>query len=282
MEQTKVPALVLKMQVLKNNMTTAEQRVVDTIIEHPQDVIYASVAELAERSKVSDPTVIRTCKKLGFNGYQDLKITLAKELVNPLQAINENISPEDDSRTVAAKTFQSIIQTLKLTHDTLNIPDIEKAVASIVGARKVEIIGVGNSHGIALDLQHKLLRLGIDAIAFSDPHMAAVCLAYMTEEDLLFCISHSGSSREIVDLAQQGKNKGVQIISLSNIGVSPLSKLSDTSLHTVSNETHYRIIGLDSRIAQLAVIDTIYNLISMQKTDEDMLQVENAMKGRKY
>lgn len=66
------------------------------------------------------------------------------------------------------------------------------------------------------------------------------------------------------------------------IGVSPLSKLSDTSLHTVSNETHYRIIGLDSRIAQLAVIDTIYNLISMQKTDEDMLQVENAMKGRKY
>jgi RpiR family carbohydrate utilization transcriptional regulator len=267
---------------LRETLTKSEQRVVDSIIANPQEVIYASVAELAERSKVSDPTVVRTCKKLGLNGYQDLKITLAKELVNPLQAVNEEILPGDDTHTVANKVFQSTIRTLNFTHDTLNMGDIDRAVQRILQARKIVIVGVGNSHAISLDLQHKLMRLGMDAVAFSDPHLATIALSYMDERDLAFCISHSGSSREVVDLAALAKQNHIATISLTNIGISPLSRIADIALHTSSSETRYRIFGLNSRIAQLAIIDTLYTLIVLRNDMDKMLVVESALKSRKY
>ena len=282
MDQNTAPATILKIQTMRGSFSRAEQRVADTIIAKPQEVIYASVAELAERSKVSDPTVVRTCKKLGFNGYQDLKITLARELVNPLQAIHEEITVDDDISTVIGKVFQSIINTLNFTRDTLKAEDISHTAQAIQNARKVLIVGMGNSHAISLDLQHKLMRLGISAQAFSDPHMATIALSYMDQRDLLFCISHSGSSREVVDLAIQAKQNGVMIISLSNIGISPLSRISDIALHTASNETKYRIFGQNSRIAQLAVIDALYTLIVLHCDQSSELIVENALKTRKY
>ncbi len=282
MEQDTAPAIILKMRAMRDSLSKAEQRVADTIISNPQEVIYASVAELAERSKVSDPTVVRTCKKLGLNGYQDLKITLARELVNPLQAINEEITSGDDIQTVISKIFQSTVRTLDFTHGTLKPEDVAQAAQMIRSARKIVIVGVGNSHAISLDLQHKLMRLGMNAQAFSDPHMATIALSYLDQRDLLFCISHSGSSREVVDLAMLGKQNGAMVISITNIGISPLSRISDITLHTASNETKYRIFGQSSRIAQLAIIDALYTLIVLHNEQNSVLVVENALKNRKY
>ena len=281
-EQTSVPAIILKMQSMMDTFTKAEQRVIHSIIQSPQDVIYSSVAELAERSNVSDPTVIRTCRKLGLRGYQDLKITLAKDLVNPLQAINEDITQDDDCKAVTDKVFQSTIRALQFTHDTLNIAQVEASVKALLAAEKIVIIGMGNSRAIANDLEHKLMRLGKHAQAISDPHLATLAIAYLGKQDLLFCISHSGSSREVVDLAAQAAEHNVTIICLTNIGVSPLSKISTIVLHTASNETHYRIIGLNSRIAQLAIIDTLYTLLALQTDGSHSLRVEQAMQTHKY
>ena len=282
MEQTSIPAIILKMKRMMDTFTKSEQRVIQSIIQNPQEVIYFSVAELAERSKASDPTVIRACKKLGLNGYQDLKITLAKDLVNPLQAINEDISPEDDCKAVTDKVFQSTIRALQFTHDTLNTAQIDASVKAILGAEKIVIVGMGNSRAIASDLEHKLMRLGKHAQAFSDPHMATMAISFLGKKDVLFCISHSGSSREIVDLAAQAAKLGITVICLTNIGISPLSKISDIVLHTASSETHYRIIGLNSRIAQLAIIDTLYTLLAMQIDSGRSLKIEQAMQTHKY
>ena len=282
MEQTMLPAVILKMQAMRDMLTKSEQRVVDCIISDPQKVIYASVAELAARSRVSDPTVVRACKKIGLNGYQDLKITLARELVNPLQAINEEITADDDTQTVVDKVFRSTISTLNFTHDMLNLSDLERSVQAIADARKIVVIGVGNSHAIALDLQHKLMRLDRETSAFSDPHLATIALTYCDERDLAFCISHSGSSREVVDLATLAKRNKAKVITLTDIGISPLSRLADIALHTSSNETRYRIFGLNSRIAQLAIIDTIYTMLALRGNADKALIVENALKDRKY
>ena len=159
---------------------------------------------------------------------------------------------------------------------------MDASVKAILGAENIIIVGMGNSRAIASDLEHKLMRLGKHAQAFSDPHMATMAISFLTGKDLLFCISHSGSSREIVDLAAQAAKLGVTIICLTNIGISPLSKISDIVLHTASNETHYRIIGLNSRIAQLAIIDTLYTLLALQIDSSRSLKVEQAMQTHKY
>lgn len=284
METDKMPSIIAKMQIMRDSMTRSGQSVVDYIIANPEEVIYASVDELAEHCKVSEPSVIRACKKLGFSGYQELKITLAREMVNPLQSIatEDAIAPGDGPPVIAAKIFKSIINSLNFTFDTLSIPDIVRTAQALASARRIIIMGVGNSNAISVDLQHKLMRLGFTATAYSDPHMATIAVSYMDSRDVVFCISHSGSSIEVVDIATQGKAKGALVISITNIGISPLSKVSDIALHTASNETKYRIVGFNSRIAQLAIVDVLYATISLHLNREEDLRVEDSLSSHKF
>lgn len=276
------PALVLKMKNLLGTLSKSEQAVASYIIEHPDEVIYLSVAALAENSGVSDPTVVRTCQKLGFSGYQDLKVTLAQDIVTPLQSVNEEVRPEDDMQKIVDKVFQSTVHTLEFTHDTLNVPDVESAAKTIMAARRIAIFGLGGSAAIAMDLQHKLFRLGLQASAYTDPHMQAMASAYVDERDVVFAISHSGSSKSVVDNTRMAKTNSAKIISMTNMGRSPLSRLADISLFTASTETKYRIVAISSRIAELTVIDSIYTYLAMRSTAVKQMKVERAMEGLKY
>jgi len=273
---------ILKMKKLYDSFTRAEKRVLDCVIASPADVIYASVAELALRCRVSEPTVVRACKKLGLSGYQALKINLAKELDSPLVDNDVQIDPSDDTRQVATKVFRSTIRTLNLTYDLLDFDGIEKAVDAVTGARQIAIVGLGNSHANCQDLQHKLMRLGFHAVAYADPHLATIAVSFLKEGDVLFCISHSGSSREVVELAKAARGGGVTVISITDIGINPLSKVSDLVLHTASDETKYRILGMNSRIAQLVIVDTLHTLLSIRVNPEIRLRAEKALENKKY
>ena len=184
------PALLLKMRAMRELFSAAERRVLDYILANPDKVIYLSVAGLADLSGVSDATVVRTCQKLGLAGYQELKVTLAQDLVTPLQNIHEEVRAEDDAAAILDKVVQSTIHTLTLTHDTVKPETLEAAACAILGARRVCIYGLGNSHAVALDLQHKLNRLGLDAAAFTDPHLQAINASYCGPGDLVLSLIH--------------------------------------------------------------------------------------------
>jgi RpiR family carbohydrate utilization transcriptional regulator len=284
MQTENSPALLEKMKALCGSFSKAEQHVLSYIIEIPEKVIYLSVSDLAKNSGVSDATVVRACQKLGMDGYQDLKVTLAQDIVTPLQSIHEEINPTDDAATIMDKVFQSTIYTLNFTHDTANVRDIERTASEIMNARRVCIFGLGNSGSVAIDLQHKLMRLGINAAAYSDSHMQAIAASYLRNGDLVFAISHSGSSKDIVDSTRLAKKNGAYVISLTNIGNSPLTLTSDISLHTASQETKYRIVALSSRIAQSVIIDTIYTIIAMQRPSvvAGFHELEKALEQKKY
>ena len=279
-----IPAIILKLQTLRESLSKSEKKVADYIIKSPDQVIYLSVAELAQNSGVSDPTVVRTCQKIGLSGYQELKVTLAQDIVSPLQSIHEEILEDDSIKTVIDKVFQSTIHALTYTRDILRDQNLEAAVQVIMDARKIIIFGLGNSHAIAVDLQHKLMRLGCDATAYTDPHMAAIAGAYVGPGDVAFAISHSGSSKDTVENARLAKENGATLISLTNIGTTPLSNIADIKLHTASRETRYRIVALSSRIAQIAIIDAIYTVIAVRRKSavEGFRNVEKALEKKKY
>ena len=280
--ESAIPAVVLKIKELIPSLSKSEQLVANYIIENPDQVITLSVAALADAVGVSDPTVVRTCRHLGFIGYQDLKVTLAQSIVTPLQNIHEEISPEDDVQKIVSKVFLSAIHTLQYTHDTLVPGDIQAAAEMLMGARRIVIFGLGASGAVASDLQHKLLRLGLDANVYVDAHLQALTTAYCTSEDVVFAISHSGSSRIIIDNVQLAKENGARIISLTSFGRSPLSKLADVCLFTASMETKYRILAISSRIAELTIIDSIYTYIALRCDSIRQMKVEQAMKELKY
>ncbi len=284
MNAERVPTLLLRMKAMRDSLGQAERKVVDYILENPEKVIYLSVAGLAESSGVSDATVVRACRKLGLSGYQDFKVTLAQDIVTPMQSIHEEISEDDSASTIVDKVFQGTMQALTLTHDSLQVDSLLKAVDCITSARRVVILGMGSSHSVAVDLQHKLLRLGIDAVAFTDSHMQTITASLLTKEDVVFAISHSGSSKDVVDNTKLAKSNGATTISLTSIGSSPLSKITDIQIYTASKETQYRIVALSSRIAQEVIIDALYTLIAIrdEKYVEGFHKIEKAIQRKKY
>ncbi|WP_130860948.1 MurR/RpiR family transcriptional regulator [Bacilliculturomica massiliensis] len=284
MNAERLPTLLLRMEAMKNSLGQAEKKVVDYILENPEKVIYLSVAGLAESSGVSVATVVRACRKLGLSGYQDFKVTLAQDIVTPMQNIHEEITEDDDVSAIVDKVFQGTMQALSFTHDSLNMDSLIKAVDCITRARRVIILGMGNSHSVAVDLQHKLMRLGIDAAAFTDSHMQTIAVSLLTKEDVVFSISHSGSSKDVVSNTKLAKSNGAVTISLTSIGSSPLSKTTDIQLYTASKETQYRIVALSSRIAQEAIIDTLYTLIAVRdrRYVDGFHKIEKAIQRKKY
>jgi len=278
-----ISALV-KIKSVMPKMSKSEARVCNYILKYPEEVIHLSVSELALKSGVSTATVIRACQKMGNNSYQGLKISLAQDIANPLQAINEDIMQDDSSADVMEKVFKNVLHTLEFTYRIQDAKLFDDAVDMLLHAKKICVCGLGNSRAIASDIQHKFLRLGLNASAYDDVHLQVIASCFLQEGDVLFAVSHSGSSRDIVNLAEYATKKRVKVISLTNAGPSPLADISDIALHTASNETMYRRVALSSRIAQMALVDVLYTMIALKKSDstDGFYKIENALAYTKY
>lgn len=281
-QETSLAAFLLRIENTLPNLSRSERKVATFIQDNPGAVIDLSVAALAGACGVSDPTVVRTYKKLGFGGYEELKLTLAQSTVSPNEIIHEEINAGDSMLEVRDKVFQSAVFALRFTRDMLDPGDLEAAAQTLMNARKIVIFGLGGSAAVAMDLHHKLLRLGLDASVYTDPHLQVIACNYLDDRDAVFAVSHSGSSRCIVDSTQVAKKRGAKVISLTSAGKNPLSKLANVSLTTNSRETKYRVVSIASRVAALTIADSIYTFIAMRTAGARSLQIEKSMEKLKY
>lgn len=272
----------LQITVLYEKMGSAEKRIADWLIQNPGEIIPLSISELAEKCNCGEATIVRFARRLGFSGYQELKISIARD--EGTAEISQEITREDSCIEIFNKVSNDIYCSLEMTKNCLDAKSLEKAAKAIMSARRVMIYGLGNSAAVAMDFQHKLMRIGINAVAFSDNHMQAISASHLTPQDVVIGISHSGSSKDIVDALKVAKEKGSTTITITNHGKSPILKQSDLVLYTSSNETRYSILGLNSRIAQLAIINSIYCYIISQSDciSETVKQTEQSLKNKKF
>ena len=275
-------ALIFKIRSLIPELSKSEAMVAEYISCNPDEVIKLSVSALADCCGVSEPTVIRACRNIGFSGYQALKIALIQSLNAPIQCAGEEVTASDGMPNAIQKVFAAAVDAVNLTRDNLNAADMERAAESLLKARRILIFGVGGSAAVASDVENKFSRLGLDAAAYSDLNLQAIVSAYAKKEDVVFAISHSGSSKAVVDNAQIAKSNGATVISLSSMGKSPLTELADISLFTSANETRYRIVAISSRIAELTIIDALYSYMSFRTGNEENLKIEKAIEDQMY
>lgn len=281
-DYTEYPMLQ-KIHELLPKLSKTEQRVAGYILENAEKVTSFTVAELAEGSGASDATVVRTCKSLGFASFQDFKVSMARNLASPLRTSYSVITPGDTAEMVANKIFKENINTLQMTYSAISAKKMEDAAKILAHADRVLIFAVGESHAVALDLQHKLMRLGLTAIAYTDNILQLMSSVISREGDAVVAISHCGDSADVVEAAKRCHLKGAKVISLSSAPKSPLGKISDVALTTVSNETQFRINSISSRIAQFTIIDCLCNIIYLAtpNLDEVFGEIDEAMKRRR-
>ncbi len=275
--------ILLQIQVLYEKMGRAEKKIADWVLKNPGGLIPLSICELADACDCSEATVVRFARRLGFDGYQALKISLARLEGNV--NISSTIKKSDTCMEMFEKVSNDIYYSLEKTKQALSEEPLLRAAKAIAAASTVVTYGLGNSAAVAMDAQHKFMRAGCRATAYCDNHMQAINASHLTEGDVAIGISHSGSSKDIVEALKIARENGATTICITNKGKSPILKQSDIVLYTASNETQYSILGLNSRIAQLAIINTLYFYIVCHRDEAAMRAIENteqALLSKKY
>lgn len=262
----------LKIALLYNEMGKAEKRVADWISENPGKIISLSIIELAELCKCSEATIVRFSKRLGLGGYQELKISLASE--GGGSTVSTNITADDSAFQMYEKVCNDIYLSLEKTKKSLSPDALSLAADKICNAGKIVIFGLGNSASVAIDASHKFLRAGLNSLAYTDNHMQVIAASHLKENDVAIGISHSGSSKDIVDALKTAREHGATTIAVTNAGKSPILKHSDIVLSTSADETKYNILALNSRIAQLSIIDTLYFYIVYNRSAESLESIK--------
>ena len=177
-----------------------------------------------------------------------------------------------------------ISSSLYNTQTVLDEADLELAAKTIMNASRIVVFGLGNSAAIAQDATHKFLRLGLAAQCCCDNHMQAIIASHLKKGSVAIGISHSGSSTDIVEALKLCKLWGATTICITNFASTPIVQVSDIALFTKSEETKHSILAMSSRIAQLAILDSIYTYIVLnadQTAQQAIYNTEIALRNKK-
>ena len=250
-------------------MPKVEKKIASYIIDNPTALEKTNIKELAKAIHCSEASVVRFARRLGFSGYQAMRIGIAGEL-RSISRLSAEMLPEDSCFDIFRKRRNDIFFTLQNTEDSLNPADLEKAAEMIRQSKRVVFFGLGNSASVAADAAHKFLRMGrVVAQSCSDNHMQAIIAAHLQPGDVAVGISHSGRSRDIVEALTLAHDCGAGTIALTNRQTPhpPLAAVADITLYTRAEETRHSILAMSSRIAQLAIFDAIYTYIVLREPE---------------
>jgi DNA-binding MurR/RpiR family transcriptional regulator len=241
---------------LIGSFSEKERKVAEYILANPQGAVHPSIEELAETIGVSESTLVRFVRKLGYGGYQQFRIALATETVSPDSLVYE--APVGSCGDDAAIVFGSAVNTLELTLKSLSRESLDRIAVAAVGARRIAFFGLGGSGLVARDACHKLIRSGLTCIAAEDFHLQLMMASQSGPADLAIVVSHTGANRDALALAEEAKGRGCRIVVITSNPRSPLAKLADELLVSVAPAATPVSEAFSARIAQLAIVDTLY------------------------
>jgi len=267
--------VLVALRGLKPTLVPSQRRVATLILHNPALASRRTISELAEAASTSETTVQRLCHELGVGGYRDLRVALAAESGREQERaanrdIGSDIGRNDD--------LDAIIDTVTFTDrqaiaDTARILDraaLAEAVARTASARRIDIIGVGASAVVALDLQQKLHRIGLIAYAWHDTHAALTAAAILRPDDLAIGVSHTGATTDTIDAIREASQHGAHTIALTGVPNSPLAAAADLLLLTADRETTFRSGATASRIAALSVVDVLFVAVAQRRYDQSV------------
>jgi DNA-binding MurR/RpiR family transcriptional regulator len=228
-------------------------------------MLQLSSAALAIETGRSQSSVVKFSQKMGYGGYQELKLAVnkaqAQEWQVPLGWIHGSIEASDGYATIRQKLISSKILSIQETVAVNSEETIDRVVDSLVKARRIHLAGVGASSLVARDFSYKLLKLGRIVLLDSDSHVQIANAATLERDDVLFAISYSGSSLETLRVAERARAQGARVISVTGLQQNPLAEVANLHLFTVADEERVRSSAITSRDAQLALTDLLFILL---------------------
>lgn len=279
--------LLERIDSLRGQLRASECKVADVVARDPGAVIAGRMADVARMAGVSEPSVLRFCRAIGYESFNAFKIRLAQDVAvregGGVSLSQIDLSRDDTVGSAVSKVFAAAIDCLARVRDALDVTTVERAALAIARARRVEIWGYGASGVVAEDAAHKLFRLVPGAIARSDPHMQIMAASALGADDAVIAISHTGRTRELVEAVTRARQTDATVIALTCPG-SVLARLAHIPVAVDVREDTDVYTPMVSRLAHLTVIDAIavgVALLLPPSTAGRLGQMKDALKSKR-
>ena len=237
--------------------SVTNKRIASYVLEHSDEVIELSVTALADICGVGEATIIRFCQGLGFKGFQDLKLSLARERAKSIAYIEREIKDSDDFATIVETVAYRYGMVFPSTISVLDMSTVERTVQLLRDSERRLLYGVGHSGVSAIVAKHQLLRVGVHCECHIDSHFASMIAASLGPRDLYLCFSHSGSTKDMVECTKIAKQTGASIVVITSYSKSPLARLADVILCTTGYDNPLFAGSLAVQLSQLFVVNVL-------------------------
>ena len=248
----------------------AERKIAEYFLKNFEKTLHSTLLELAEEIGVSDASIVRFCKSIGYVGFQEYKINAALESVPAPKLYNSSLTAQDSPAEICNKIFSIENSALQQTSAETNADVLQEAAACLLLADRVLIAGTGGSSIVAKDLQHKLLKIGVFSVVNEDKDLQLMTASLLRKGDVLLAISSSGSNRHTARVAEIARKNGARVISLTSKTKNLLEEQADLSLYTVSEKTIFESESFSVRLAQLAVLDCLVAIMAFRDYDRSL------------
>jgi len=238
------------------NLSPAEQRVAQHVLAQPRSALNDPIATIARSADVSQPTVIRFCRSLGCEGLSDFKLRLASGLTGTIPITHTQVTGKDSMLELGAKVLGNTASAILQARDHLNRDSMDRAMRMVADARRLEIYAVGHYGAVANDAQFKFLRVGVSAVAYTDPRLQTLSAQLLRADDVVLIISSSGRIAELLAVAEAAQERGAKVVAITE-SQSPLARKADLALIVDHVEDIATQVPMISRILHLLMVDIL-------------------------
>lgn len=254
-------------QNMRPRMTEVEKKAADYILGNSEKVLYMTASQLAKEAGVAASGVIRLCKTLGYSGFSELKISLARRPEPVENHLLPAVGPDDDTAAIFEKVFASSIKTLRDTLAMMDRSTIDRAVTLLHDADRIEFYGIGTSSTIAEDAYFRIMRIGYPAYCATDGSIMRISASTLDHRCVAVGISHSGRTIETTEALRIARSHGASTIVITSHKDSPITRQADVVLNVFSDEARYPTEAVSARIAHIALLDALCVTLSVREYD---------------
>jgi len=275
----------VRIQEYKANANGADKKIIDFLLEKPEEAANLTIHELAEKTYSSASTIVRLCKKLGFKGYKDFQKSLVYELALRKEVLDEKsqeINREDSLESIIEKVTYKNVVSLENTMKLIDLQILEECVDLLDKSNTIHLFGMGSSLLVAKDAYLKFLRINKPCLISDDWHAQLLQARNITNNDVAIAISYSGMTEEVLRCVQTAKENNAPIIAITRFEENPLSEIADYNLYVSATEFIFRSGAMSSRISQLGIIDILFTALINRNYEKYLKQFQKTHIEKPY
>lgn len=255
--------IALRIQEKYSQLRKSERLVADYLRDHASVRLEMSITEFANTLNISEATISRFTRALGYKGFADMKLALASERVPNQQFVNlpAEMKETDTLTDISFKLLGSLGSAMNETQKHINYEDIQSVVTSVLESRQVVFLGVGGAVSVCEEAVHLFLKAGIQATSHRDGYTQQVVAATATGQTTVFGVSHTGTTEDVASALSVARQNGARTIAVTSNLDSVVANAADTAIWTWTPKTpQIPLYGdfLEGRVCQIYIVYLIY------------------------